>query len=110
MNTNRIADGKIEQLSPAKTRRIIHTDNLMMAVWDFFDGPWNEPEQPHSHPQEQIVYVAEGAVDFFIGSESCRLNAGDTIAVPGDIPHSVKLLTPKVRLIDTWTPIRKEFL
>ncbi len=110
MNTNRIPDGKIERLSPDKTRRLIYTDNLMMAVWDFYDGPWEEPEAPHSHPQEQIVYVAEGAVNFSIGEETCRLNTGDTIAVPGDAPHSVQLLTPKVRLIDTWTPIRKEFL
>ncbi len=110
MNTNKITDGKLTQLTPAKTRRIIHTDNLMMAVWDFTDGPWTSPEPHHSHPQDQIVYVAEGEVIFFIGEKSCHLSTGDTVAVPGGLPHSVQLLTSKVRLVDTWTPIRPEFV
>jgi len=28
----------------------------------------------------------------------------------GNVPHSVQLLTEKVRLVDTFTPIRKDFL
>lgn len=110
MNTNRLCDGKIVQESPVKTRRIIHTGNLMMAVWDFSDGPWEKPEKYHSHPHDQIVYLAEGEVLFFIEEESCRLVAGDTVAVPGGLPHTIQLLTPKVRVIDTWTPLRQEFL
>jgi unsaturated pyranuronate lyase len=108
--TNRISEGKTVQVSAAKTRRAIHTDNLMMAVWDFSDGPWESQEPYHSHPHEQIVYLAEGEVVFFIEEESCRLVAGDTVAVPGGLPHTIQLLTPTVRLIDTWTPVRDEFL
>lgn len=110
MNTNRLCDGKIVQESAVKTRRIIHTGELMMAVWDFTDGPWEEPEPYHSHPHEQIVYLAIGEVDFFIEDKSCRLVAGDTIAVPGGVPHTTRMLTPHVRLVDTWTPLRQEFL
>lgn len=110
MNTNKICDKKAVKESSVKTRRIIHTGDLMMAVWDFSDGPWADPEPCHSHPHEQIVYLAEGEVNFFIEEESCHLVAGDTVAVPGGLPHTIQLLTPKVRLVDTWTPIRKEFL
>lgn len=110
MNTNKIADNKVVQVSPVKTRRIVHTGKLMMAIWDFSDGPWEEPEPHHSHPHDQVVYLAEGEVLFFIGNESCRLSAGDMIAVSGDLPHTIQLLTPTVRLIDTWTPLREEFL
>jgi quercetin dioxygenase-like cupin family protein len=110
MEHNRIADNRIVQLTPFKTRRIVHTDNLMMAVWEFSDGPWPESEPHHSHPQEQVVYVAEGEVVFTIEAESCHLSAGDMIAVPGGLPHTIQLLTPRVRLVDTWTPLREEFL
>ncbi|WP_051689934.1 cupin domain-containing protein [Pelobacter seleniigenes] len=110
MNTNRLRDNQIVQVSPVKTRRIVHTDNLMMAIWDFSDGPWETPEPYHSHPQDQIVYLADGEVEFFIEEESCLLSAGDTVAVPGGLPHTVRLLTEKVRLVDTWTPLRQEFL
>jgi quercetin dioxygenase-like cupin family protein len=110
MNTNRMADNQNVQINPFKTRRIVHTDNLMMAIWDFSDGPWPEPEPYHSHPHDQVVYLAEGEINFFIEEVSCHLSAGDMIAVPGDVPHTVQLLTQKVRLIDTWTPLRQEFL
>ncbi len=110
MKHNRIAENQVVQVSPFKTRRITHTDNLMMAVWDFSDGPWPNPEPYHSHPHDQVVYIAAGEVEFFIEDESCRLSAGDMIAVPGNLPHTVRLLTPNVRLVDSWTPLREEFL
>jgi quercetin dioxygenase-like cupin family protein len=110
VKTNRISDGEITQISQHKTRRIIYTGNLMMAVWDFSDGPWCDPEPYHAHPHEQIVYLAEGEILFFVGEESCRLTTGDTVAVPGNQPHTIQILTSTVRLIDTWTPVREEFL
>ena len=54
--------------------------------------------------------MAEGEVMFFIGEESCRLVPGDMIAVPPDRPHRIQLLTPTARLIDTFTPLRQDFL
>jgi quercetin dioxygenase-like cupin family protein len=57
-----------------------------------------------------VTYVAQGEVLFFIGEESVRLAAGDMVAVPPDLPHRIQLLTPTVRLIDTFTPIRQDFL
>lgn len=110
MITNRIDDSPAVQVSPVKTRRIIHTGKLMMAVWDFSDGPWDSPEPRHSHPHDQVVYLAAGEVLFFVGEESTRLRAGDMIAVRGGVPHTIQLLTPTVRLVDTWTPLREEFL
>ena len=110
MKTNKLSDDQVVRLSPVKTQRVLHTDNLMMSVWDFSDGPWDEPEPFHSHPHEQVVYLAAGEVMFTVGEGSTRLRAGDMIAVPGDIPHTIQLLTPVVRIIDTWTPVRQEFL
>jgi quercetin dioxygenase-like cupin family protein len=110
MNSNKVSDHNFVQVSPHKTRRTIHTENLMVAVWDFSGGPWDKPEPYHSHPQEQIIYLAAGEVLFFCGEESCNLKCGDTVAIPGDQPHTVQLLTPEARLVDSWTPIRPEFL
>ena len=45
-------------------RSLIYTDNLMLAIIDFENGPWDEPEPYHSHPHEQASYVAEGEVVF----------------------------------------------
>ena len=92
-------------------RKIIHTDNLMTVLIDFSDGPWDKPEPPHSHPHEQTSYVAEGKIIFFCEGEADQhLKAGDMFAAPSDRPHTVQLLTEKVRLVDSFNPLREDFL
>ena len=93
-----------------RTRYLAHTDNLMMAVIDFNDGPTPKPDPPHSHPHEQISYVASGEINFFLDNEPVRLGPGDMFKVPANVPHAVQLLSEHVRLIDSFTPIREEFL
>jgi hypothetical protein len=38
------------------------------------------------------------------------LGAGDLFAVPGGVPHSIQLLSATARLVDTFNPIREDFL
>jgi quercetin dioxygenase-like cupin family protein len=97
-------------IAQRRTRYLAHTDNLMMAVIDFNDGPTSEPDPPHSHPHEQISYVASVEINFFLEDEPVRLGPGDMFTVPANVPHTVQLLSEYVRLIDTFTPIREEFL
>ena len=97
-------------IAEGRTRFLAQTDRLMTAVIDFSDGPTSEPDPPHAHPHEQISYVAEGEILFCIEDEKHRLGAGDVFTVPSNVPHSVQLLTDKVRLVDTFTPIREDFL
>ena len=100
-----------ENVKEGLQRKIIHTDNLMCVLIDFSNGPWAEPEPPHSHPHEQTSYVAEGEIIFYCEDESEQhLKAGDMYAVPPDKKHTVKLLTKNVRLIDSFTPLREDFL
>jgi quercetin dioxygenase-like cupin family protein len=99
-----------ETIAPGRERYLIHSDNLMMVVIDFTDGPAEQPDPPHSHPHEQVTYVAEGEVMFFINDEPHKLSVGDMITVPSDAPHTIQLLTSKVRLVDTFNPIREDFL
>jgi quercetin dioxygenase-like cupin family protein len=97
-------------IAQRRTRYLAHTDNLMMAVIDFNDGPTSKPDPPHSHPHEQVSYVAAGEINFFLDNEPVRLGPGDMFTVPANVPHAVQLLSEYVRLIDSFTPIREEFL
>lgn len=99
-----------QKISSARERYLTHTDHLMMTVLDFNDGPAEQPDPPHSHPHEQITYVADGRVRFFLGSQPYDLSAGDMIAIPSNVPHSIQLLTPSARLVDTFSPVREDFL
>jgi len=99
-----------EPIAKGRTRYLVHTDDLMVVVIDFADGPASEPDPPHSHPHQQITYVAEGEVLFFIEDEPHKLGPGDLITVPPDAPHTIQLLSESVRLVDTFSPIREDFL
>lgn len=100
-----------EVLSERVQRKLIHTENLMLVIVDFSGGPWPEPDPLHNHPHEQVSYVADGEVIFYCeGETEQHLKPGDMFAVPPYIKHSVKLLTKTARLIDSFTPLREDFL
>ncbi len=100
-----------EKVKDGLQRKIIHLDNLMAVLIDFTDGPWDEPEPSHSHPHEQTSYVAQGEIIFYCEDQpEQHLKAGDMFAAPSGKKHCVKLLTEKVRLVDSFTPIREDFL
>jgi quercetin dioxygenase-like cupin family protein len=86
-------------------------DRLMVAVLDFSDGPWAEPEPPHRHPHEQISYVTSGTILFFCeGEEPEELGPGDLFVVPSGKAHTIQLLSDSARLIDAFSPIREDFI
>jgi len=92
-------------------RRIIHTLNLMTVIVDFTGGPWAEAEPFHSHQHEQTSYVAEGEIIFYCeGEPEQHLKAGDLFATASGQKHTIRLLTPTARLIDSFNPIRQEFI
>ena len=99
------------QIKEGVYRSMIYTDNLMLTIIEFTNGPWNEPEPFHSHPHEQITYVAQGEIIFFCEDRTQQhLKAGDVFAVPSGKKHTIKVLTERVRLIDSFTPLREDFL
>jgi quercetin dioxygenase-like cupin family protein len=111
MSVQRGKETKAREIKPGVTRRLIHGKDLMLAVIDFDNGPWAEPEPPHKHVHEQTTYVAEGEIIFFCeGEPDEHLVAGDLFFVPSNKLHTVKLLTRRVRLVDSFNPIREEFI
>ncbi len=100
-----------ETIAPGVTRRLVYTPNLMTVIIDFANGPQTEPDPFHAHPHEQTCYVAIGEVMFLMeGEEPAHLQAGDVFYVPSNQKHSIQLLTEHVRLVDSFTPIREDFL
>jgi len=104
------SESEPEKMSPFFKRRIAALDNLMVVVCDFTGGPDQEPDKPHSHPHEQISYVAEGELFLFMGNEEHHLIKGDVFTVPPDIPHCIQTISEFVRLIDSFSPVREDFL
>jgi quercetin dioxygenase-like cupin family protein len=104
------SEATVTPISAGRSRYLAHTDHLMAVVVDFHDGPASTPDPPHSHPHEQVSYVAAGELILVMGEEKTRLSAGDLFTVPAHVPHAVQTLSPHVRLIDAFNPIREDFL
>ena len=99
------------ELAPGLQRKLIHTDNLMLVVVEFTNGPAKVPDPFHDHPHEQASYIAEGELILFVeGIGEKKLQKGDLFAIPSGIPHTVQTLSSVVRIIDCFTPLREEFI
>lgn len=104
-------DTKGEPFREGCERRIVHTSQLMTVLLEVTNGPWASPDPYHSHPHEQTTFVAEGELLFLVEGDTPRhLYAGDLIAIPGGRPHAMQLLSAHARLVDSFSPLREDFL
>ncbi len=92
-------------------RRYIFTENLMSVLLEFDHGPQQEPDPYHSHPHEQTACVIEGEIYLLVeGEEKHHLKSGDMYAIPSNIKHAIQLITKSAKIVDSFTPVRKDFL
>ena len=89
------------------TRKIMARGGGMMSVEVTFKA--GAVGAVHTHPHEQISYVAEGKFEFTMNGETVIIEKGDSYYVAPDVPHGVTALTDGV-LIDIFTPQREDFL
>lgn len=95
-----------EQLNPQVTRRAVHTENLTIARLQIAKDAV-VPE--HSHVNEQVATVERGALRFEIGGRELILQAGQSVAIPSNVPHSVVALEDTV-VVDVFSPRRDDWL
>lgn len=96
-----------EKVGIGVTRQIMgFDDQIMLVKIDFESGSIGSI---HSHEHRQCTYVSSGVFEFQIGDEIKIVKAGDGLYMEPNIPHGVKCLEAG-RLIDTFSPVRKDFL
>lgn len=62
----------------------------------------------HSHPNQQDGYLVSGEIEFTIDGETTLCRAGDSWALPGDVPHSAIFLTDAI-VIECFSPPRADY-
>jgi quercetin dioxygenase-like cupin family protein len=103
----RAGEGEWVDLGSGNRRRLLlHAGPLMMVEFAFEAGGIGSP---HAHPHVQSSYVAEGRFEVTVGEATTVLGAGDSFIVPSGVVHGVRALEAG-RLIDTFTPLRTDFL
>lgn len=96
-----------EPTEPGVKRKIMAYGPDLMVVRVTFDA--GAVGKAHSHPHRQASYVESGVFDVTIDGRTERLNAGDTFFVPADLVHGV-VAVEAGQLVDSFTPMREEFL
>ncbi|EGR0236528.1 TPA: cupin domain-containing protein [Vibrio vulnificus] len=100
-------DIALEDLGQGISRKVLaHSDNMMSVEVHFETGAIGAM---HSHPHEQLTYVLSGEFEFTIGDEKKMVKTGDTMYKEPNIEHGCVCLKAGV-LIDTFTPMRKDFV
>jgi quercetin dioxygenase-like cupin family protein len=97
---------EIEALNPLLGRHFVVGQNMMLARVLLKKG-CIVPE--HSHHNEQITYVLEGALKFGIDGQEIVVNAGEVLTIPPNMPHRAEALADTVDL-DVFNPPRADWI
>jgi quercetin dioxygenase-like cupin family protein len=66
----------------------------------------------HSHENEQLTYIVEGALHFWIGedlSQEIVVRAGEVLHIPSNVPHKAEALEDTLD-VDIFSPPRADWL
>ncbi|MGA7559579.1 MAG: cupin domain-containing protein [Terriglobales bacterium] len=96
----------VEALNPLLGRHFVVGQNVMLARVLLKKG-CVVPE--HSHHNEQITYILEGALKFGIDGKEIVVNAGEVLTIPPNMPHSAEALADTVDL-DIFNPPRADWI
>lgn len=67
----------------------VEGDRMMVALMRM---PAGTGAEPHAHPNEQWIFLVEGALDSEVGGQKQRVEAGSVIYVPSNVVHSTKVV------------------
>jgi unsaturated pyranuronate lyase len=98
-----------ERVSDMLERRLITGERMMLAQVYLKKG-CIVPK--HSHENEQLTYILEGALKFWIGedgSEEITVSAGEVLLISSNVPHKAEALEETLD-VDVFSPPRQDWL
>jgi len=98
-----------ETLNPQLRRRIISTERMMIAHV-YLEKGCIVPK--HSHHNEQLTYILEGKLRFWLGddeSEVIDVAAGGVLHLPPNLAHKAEALETTLD-VDIFCPPRQDWL
>jgi quercetin dioxygenase-like cupin family protein len=96
----------VEALNPLLGRHFVVGQNVMLARVLLKKG-CIVPE--HSHPNEQLTFITEGALKFWIDGKEIVVNAGEVLTIPPNMPHKAEALEDTVDF-DVFNPPRADWM
>lgn len=98
-----------ERVSETLERRLITGERLMLAHVYLKKG---SIVPRHAHENEQLTYILEGALRFWIGDDGAEVfdvRAGEVLCIPSGVPHRAEALEDTLD-VDIFSPPRQDWL
>lgn len=98
-----------ERVSETLERRLITGDRMMLAHVYLVKGAI---VPRHSHENEQLTYILEGALRFWLGEDGAEevvVAAGEVLHIPAHLPHQAEALEDTLD-VDIFCPPRQDWL
>ena len=97
---------ELEHLNPMLRRQFVVGEKLMVARVLMKKGC---VVPLHSHHNEQVTYILEGALKFGLNGEEVVVREGEVLCIPPNVPHQAVALEDTVDL-DIFTPPREDWI
>ena len=72
------------------SRTLIENDAGTVTLFAFDAG---QSLSEHTTPFDAFVQVVDGAAEFTIGGDVCKLKSGQIVLMPANIPHGVRAIS-----------------
>ncbi len=98
-----------EQVNDGLSRRLVTGERMMLAHVYLKKG---NVVPRHQHENEQLTYILEGALRFFIGEderETVDVRAGEVLHIPSNVWHKAEALEDTLD-VDIFSPPRQDWL
>lgn len=106
---HRWADMPREKVTDQISRRLVTGQGMMLAHVYLAKGAI---VPRHQHLNEQLTYILEGALRFWIGedeSETIDVRAGEVLHIPSNVWHKAEALEDTLD-VDVFNPPREDWL
>ena len=97
---------ELENLNPLLQRQFVVGSGIMLARVLLKKG-CIVPE--HSHVNEQLTYILEDALKFWIDGREIVVKAGEVLTIPPNMAHKAEALVDTVDL-DVFNPPRADWI
>jgi quercetin dioxygenase-like cupin family protein len=96
----------LEELNPLLQRQFVVGQEIMLARVLLKKGCI---VPTHSHHNEQLTYILDGALKFWIDGREIVVHAGEVLCIPAHMPHKAEALEDTVDL-DIFNPPRADWI
>ena len=96
----------LEELNPLLQRQFVVGQEIMVARVLLKKG-CIVPE--HSHHNEQLTYILDGALKFWINGQEIVVHSGEVLCIPANMPHKAEAIEDTVDL-DVFNPPRADWI